>query len=629
MSDEGELLDRNLWVDTIKKLRNHPCIFSYCMGNEIRNPGTNPFAKEIADVTRRLDPQKLFIDTCAHGEFDRNYTDFDVQHMSYYFPYGKDADMFENTYTWKVHGSCKGNTIEKEGRNYKITRALHVNRPVIAHEICHYTAMRDLDSLEKKFSEYCPEQTPWWLGELRKLIKHKRLEEDYPKLIEASRNFQFLCWKLAIEAARRSTLLAGYHFLQLADTERYENCNSPLDCFDDKKGLSEEKFRQFNGDTVLLADLPERTFFEGQEVTIPVYISHFGAARTNSAKLSFKLLDSHDNCIMSDIMDTLDITEKGLYELCRLNLRMPATEQPLSLQLHLSIEDENQSVTNNAWDVWVFPDRPQILEGMEVCSQLQKYRPTKRYIGLEEKSDAQLMLADRFDDNVFNHLSEGKDVLMLYRIDETRARIKSESTPERYYLPTSWDRFKGVIWDRGTNCGAFIRKNHGLDFFPHDEFVNLQFHRLIDDCDKICLDDFPVEVKPIIQAIDKAARDRFDVYTYSLSELQPEWTMRKFAYLFELKVGEGRLLISAFNFTGIEQDHPAVCSMFESLMRYAKSREFAPDSKIGVEELKSYLERKGKEPRIKERKMTQFWQMNNMPLETDEYWDNAEKWIEG
>lgn len=630
MSDEGEILDRNLWVDTIKQLRNHPCVFSYCMGNEIRNPGSNPFAQEIAELTRDLDPAKLFIDTCAHGEYDRDYVDFDVQHMSYYFPYGKNYDMFEHTYNWTIYGSCKGNTLEKEGDNYKLNRALHVDRPVIAHEICHYVAMRDLEALEEKFAEYCPDKTPWWLEELKKLVALKGMEEDYPRMLEASRDFQFICWKLGVEAVRRSSLLSGFHFLQLADTERYENCNGLLDCFDDKKGFSEEKFLRFNAETVLLADLPERTFFEGQDVSIPIFISHFGDVRSNTARLTFAVSDPRDKTVMlEDSMENMDISESGIYDLCRLDVCMPATEHARELYLTVKLEDGGRLIADNSWGVWLFADQPEVLEGLEAQLHLEKYRPLRRYPGLQHKKGARLLLADRFDDEVLEHLKQGKDVLMLYRVDETRARLNPDVDREEYCLPTTWDRFKGVIWDRGTNCGAFIRKNEALDKFPHGEFINLQFHRLIDDCDKVCLDDFPVDIAPVIQGVDKAARDRFDVYTYSLSELQPEWTLRKFAYLFELKVGEGRLLVTGFNFKGLEEHQPAVCGMFESLMDYVTSDNFKPEAEISPAEFEQYLRQKAEEPRVKERKMTQFWQLNNTPLESDKYWQNAERWIEG
>ena len=62
---------------------------------------------------------------------------------------------------------------------------------------------------------------------------------------------------------------------------------------------------------------------------------------------------------------------------------------------------------------------------------------------------------------------------------------------------------------------------------------------MINDSDKFDLDDFPVKVSPIVQGLDKAVRDRYDVFTFKLRELQPEWTMRKFAWLFDLAVGKG------------------------------------------------------------------------------------------
>jgi hypothetical protein len=157
---------------------------------------------------------------------------------------------------------------------------------------------------------------------------------------------------------------------------------------------------------------------------------------------------------------------------------------------------------------------------------------------------------------------------------------------------------KGIIWDRGTNHGGFIRDNKALDLFPNDGFIDLQFHNLIDDCDKMVLDDFPCDMEPIIQGVDKASRDRFDVYTFGLSELQPDWTMRRFGYLFELKAGKGRLLITGFNFTGLNSNKPEVCAMFESLLRYVLSRDFKPKASIEIEKLEQYLLEKGKQHRF-------------------------------
>lgn len=147
MKEDGEIIDLNEWTEDMLAIRNHSSLMFYCIGNEIRHPGCNPFISQVAKITRELDPTRLFIDTCAHGEFDRTYVDFDVQHMSYFYPFGENYDMLERTYNWLIYGSCKGQQLHDSDREdnptYKITRGINSARPTLAHEICHYAAYRE------------------------------------------------------------------------------------------------------------------------------------------------------------------------------------------------------------------------------------------------------------------------------------------------------------------------------------------------------------------------------------------------------------------------------------------------------------------------------------------------------
>ncbi len=633
MKDEGEIINEAEWRDAVKALRNHPSLMVYCMGNEIRNPGTNPFVEHIAAVTKELDPTRLFIDTCAHGEFDRTYVDFDVQHMSYYYPFGQNYDMFDNTYNWLIYGSCKGQelvaTDDVDEPTFKITRAINSKRPVLAHEICHYAAYHNLDALSAKFDKYAPDQRPWWIDELKNLTKLKGYDKFYDRASEASHRFQMIGWKLGIEGARRSPLLSGFHFLQLADTERYENSNGLLDCFDDPHNIDPVEFTKFNADTILLTDLPRRSYFENEKVNVPVMISNYAENLPDIADFAFELKNPTTGKVISQgILHGIHLREKGLREICSVELVMPETADSTELTFLAKLVSSESVLVENNWQVWVFPDRPEGLPAQQAKICLDEINISQRYPQLSHSDSAKLMIANRFDETVFEQLENGGDVLMLYRVDETRDR-KWSCDYEKYYLPAVWDRLKGVIWDRGNNCGAFIEDHPSFAGFPNDGFVNLQFHGLIDDCDKINLDDFPVEVEPIMRGIDRASRDRFDVYTYELSELQPEWTMRNFTYAFELKVGKGRLFITGFNFTGLNSGKPETCAMFESLLRYVNSSAFAPSAEITVEALKSYLQDKGAAPRLKERKMTQYWQLNAEPLESARYWKESELYIAG
>jgi len=635
LDDRGRLIDEQQWRRMILHLRNHPSLMVYCIGNEIRHPGTNPQVARIAEITRQLDPTRLFIDTCAHGEFDRDDVDIDVQHMTYFYPFGKDYDMFENTQNWLIYGSCKGAEMVQPPADQpaagRVTRALRPSRPVLAHEVCHYVALRDLDGLAEKFDRADVDR-PWWIDELRKLIERKGLAGDYPRMLSASKHFQMIGWKLGIEAARRSSLLAGFHFLQLSDTERYENSNGILDCFDAPTGVDENEFLKFNSDTVVLADLPRRTYFEGETIDVPIILSHFSPVITGQADFSFSLRSADGRSVdISGGLAGIDLVERGRREICHVHLALPETDAPhrLTLTAGLTGRDGNYQVAND-WKLWVYPNRPQqvafppctvVLDEINLALRYPQLRPSGSLARPEK-----LLIVNRFTDEVFAHLSRGGDVLMLYRVGETRDR-RRPAKKERYYLPATWDRFKGVIWDRGTNLGAFIRDSEALAGFPNDGLLDLQFHRLVDDSDKIVLDDFPCRIEPIIQGVDKASRDRFDVFTFKLSELQPDWTMRRFAYLFELRAGAGRLLVTGMNFTPLESNVPECCAMFESLLRYVCSEGFRPAAGLSVDELKGYLLAKGKAARVRERMMTQYWQLNDAPLESAQYWLDAEAYI--
>jgi hypothetical protein len=67
--------------------------------------------------------------------------------------------------------------------------------------------------------------------------------------------------------------------------------------------------------------------------------------------------------------------------------------------------------------------------------------------------------------------------------------------------------------------------------------------------------------------------------------------------------------------------------MFESIIRYITSENFAPQTEITSIQLKNYLLQKSEEPLVKERKMTQYWQLDEEPLESDKYWKEAEEYI--
>jgi hypothetical protein len=623
--------------ETIKSLvltlMNHPSFMVYCIGNEIKHPGVNPRVEQIAKLIKELDPSRLFIDTCAHGEFDRDYVEFDVQHMAYYYPFGKHYDMFENTDNLIVYGSCKGAEMTAGGENggaeYRITRGIEATRPVIAHEVCHYTALRDIFGLEKKFEKYGKEK-PWWIDEQKKMLKAKGFTERFYTMYHASKRFQLMSWKLALEAIRRSPILNGFHMLQFADTDRYENSNGIVDCFDDINYITPEMFLKFNGDTVLLADLPRRTYFEKETVEIPVYVSNYSQKDFSECDFEFELTDIRTKkTALSGRFHNISLEKSGLYKVLKLHITFPPVDAAAEYKLSMRVVPLNgENVISNDWSLWCFENKPEKLDTEGCGFALSSINAALRYRQIKACPDARVLVTDTLDENVFDALERGKSVLLFYRADATRHLVTGKPNP-KYAFRATWERFKAVIWDRGTNYGGIVNKPAALSGFPHGNISDFVFGGLIEDSDKIILDDFPVSVTPIFEGIDKSVRDRFDVRGrgFSYPDFVYDRTLRRFGYIFELKVGAGKLLVSGLNFAGVGAGIPEVCGMFETLINYVKSDAFTPSDSISLGEFIRYLSENGKKDVVRERMMTQFWQLDNAPVESAEYWKASKEYI--
>ena len=542
--------------------------------------------------------------------------------MGYFFPYGRNADMFENTDNLLCFGSVGDIDMVKECEGGKIRRALDFGRPLIAHEICHYTSWRDFYSLRQKFIDNGRE-LPWWVDEEIKMIEAKGLKDTYPEKLQITKDFQFRCWKTAIENLRASKLLSGFHMLQFADTDKYENSNGVVDCFDDPHGISPEQFRAFNADTVLLARLSKQIYTAGEVAKIPVMLSQYAISPAGTGRFSYSLSNNGKICgegVLSDV----DTGRSGLYPICKLEIKMPRLDKPARLTLVCTLDEDDGSRIENSWSVWVFPSLGYPLALDAACDMNADY--LSRACAFNEKSP--LTVTDKLDDTLFERLERGEDVMLIYRTDWTRHLLHKGMDAPKYSFRHSWDRFKGVIWDRGTQNGGYDDKalltSHG---FATDGQIDFQYYHLIDDSDKINLDDFPCSVHSIVSGLDKSARDRFDPKKFGEPELMYDRTMRNFSYAFDMKVGRGRLLVTGFNFTGAEDGEIATLTMLKALVSYARSDKFAAMGELSVDELRGYLAKTAESGPQKERMMTQYWQLDDEPVESMDYWEESERYL--
>lgn len=594
--------------ETVNKCFNHPSLCVYCIGNEIKRASEEDIRK-VREKIEELDGTRLFLDTCAWGKNNREGVDMDVQHLSYYFPYGRHAGMYDDTDNLLVVSSDEGTPLITNGENSTVTRSLYFKVPLIAHEVCHYTALRDFYALKRKFED-AGVVAPWWVDEEIKMIRAKGYEDIFGEMYAASKKFQLECWKTAFEEMRSSRLLGGFHFLQFADTDAYENSNGVVDCFDEEDGVNPNDFLAFNGDRVLVAKLNERCFFAGSKITVPIYLSNLGEDDVSAADFAFEI-SAGEKIIARGEMKNVDVSRKGSYVICKINAALPEEIKNAQLTLSATLTAKGEVYSQNKWTVWAF----------------EKTEKTT-YADFTSFESESAVITDDFE-KALNALEKGKNVCLVYRSDLTRHRANMSGERPKYAFKASWNRFKPVIWDRGTNFGGLCNKEILDKYgFAGSEYYDFNYGIISEDCDKIVLDDFPVVPDVLVRGIDKSSRDRFDAYKdcYNLPELMYDRTLRDFGYLFSLKVGGAKLLVCGFNLTALDESEPSTVGMANFIKRYIASDDFSPKSEISLAELKAYAADCAKEP-IKERTMTQFWALDDAPVESPEFWRTAKEYL--
>ena len=86
------------------------------------------------------------------------------------------------------------------------------------------------------------------------------------------------------------------------------------------------------------------------------------------------------------------------------------------------------------------------------------------------------------------------------------------------------------------------------------------------------------------------------------------------------------MLVCGLNLTGLDENEPSTVAMAEFIKKYRNSKDFAPQNGITPGELKAYMSECAKAP-VKERTMTQFWELDDAPVESPEFWRMAKEYL--
>lgn len=613
-------MDNKAWEETILRYRNHPSVAIFCIGNEMHNSGHFKEVRALYDLGRRLAPGKLIMDNSGWGEFDRQTADIYSQHIAYFFPYKHHAGMFHSDAPWRMNGSAYDEKLDVETKGKSVDAQIHRTivpaKPVIAHEAVHYIDIPDYEALNRKFDDFCARvgedylraneiEKPRFLTELPDLIRRKGLARKMPDYIAASQQFKMAAIKTYLESCRNSSL-CGFEMLQFSDCLKYENKNGIVDCFDDDKFIPPEWMRTFNEDAALLAELENEVYYYGDEVRGTILISNFlpkPSVVGGSLRLSVKS-DSGEETVYSGNNVTLS---GGLQKVADFSLCFKERKQAAQVELCAHFTASGIDL-KNSWKLWLYPHvkiekRPELMLADKELEAFLSANPSADKV-------PSAVVTDILDDKVFERLSEGKTVLLLYHRD----------TPgNRYYLPDALERFKPCIWDRGSNLGGIVYSERLRKALGSGRYFDLNWQGLLEAGYKVCLDDFPVPVEEHVCGIDKPVRDRMKGLVSKIKDFIDQDTLRNFSHLFSVRAGEGHLIVCTFRMKNT--GNPAVAGCLAELVNHLS--EYTTEKSISPDELKKYLASETARGIRKEDVMNHFWEIDDKLVEDTLFWEQT------
>lgn len=513
------------WREVIRANWNHPCIADWCMGNEIS--GQHELSKELYRIAKEIDPTRMVIDT--DGVWIKTVGDPMRPTLDFLTP------VFDEHQRWGFNDN-------------KYPQDLKATKPVLVHEMGNFATLPSLTQIDL----FEGGVRPYWLYTLRDLVAKQGVQADYEKWVANSNKLQAVVLKINTEAARRSPDISGYQQWLLQDY--WNGSNGVLDTFYRTKGISATQYRKFNSPTVLLVDCARRNYWSGETCGITVLVSRYEDEPSQDATLKWELKCDGKSCAQG-IESGLAVKSNGVQSLKTLQIRMPNLTAARKLSFSASLADQNGKSTND-WDFWVYPKNLITPEKKPICcAGLREVRDAYPWLsGADDLTNCRLLITAQVTPEQLSHLEKGGRVLLLNA---------GESFPSTYssFRPCWW---LGDRENESKNTGTVIDRLHpAMRGFPNEGWCDLNFANILNKSTAVLLDDLPTKIQPIIRCLDVHGE------------------LRNKAYLFEVRVGQGKLLATSMNFAnGLQLKDPAAVYLLDELIRYSSGPEFEPISSL-------------------------------------------------
>lgn len=414
--------------------------------------------------------------------------------------------------------------------------------PVVSHEIGQYAMYPNFKEIEK----YTGPLKARNFETFKKRLEDRRLAHLADKYFYSSGRLAAQCYKEELEAAFRSKELAGFQLLDLQDFSGQGTALvGVLDAFMDSKGvISEEEWRSFCSDAVLLARFIKYNYESGETLKADIELSYYRNVWPDKMELAWELRD--ENRVYYEGEDIIRPNSNDNYiSLCELEIIIPKLSRMKKLILNLRIRDTD---IFKSYDIWAYPSGiNHDFEGVYLCNSL--------------------------NEEAISLLAEGEKLVLFPNLKELMNSI------EGFYCTDFWcyPMFRSISESMNKELpvgtlGLLIDNIHPIfDDFPCEEYSTYPWWSIVSNSRAIILDDAPSDLQIMARTIDNFERNH------------------NLGMLFECKLLKGKLLVCSFDYD-IASSYIEGRMLLHSIANYVRSDLFDPKCSMGLDQIKNLLQ---------------------------------------
>lgn len=438
------------------------------------------------------------------------------------------------------------------------------NKPVLSHEIGQYCTYPDF----KEISRYTGVLAARNFEVFRERLNQAGMGQQAEEFFRNSGALAAFCYKLELEAAARSRLLAGYQLLDLQDFSGQGTALvGVLNARMEEKGIiSSREWRSFCAPTVALAVLPQFVYGEGQNLRGELLISHYGAQPLRGAVLNVMITESGKSAKNKAAKFFLDadypqkILANGVYTAGEFTFEFPGANEFKEYLLTLTLCWQDGGLINrNTYTLYSYPKRNRL---QEFAKNLPE-NGEGAFLLCRKNEETALLYAATSAAEAKKLLKAGHRVLFF--------PLKLKESVQGTFCTDFWcyPMFRAISESVNRplpvgTLGLNINGEHPvLRLFGSHSYSTPQWYDIVTESDTAVLDGMALH--PIVQTIDNFERNH------------------KLGTIFEAKCMGGNLLVCTARLPRIA-DSVAAQNLYESLADYAASKEFAPQEELTAEE---------------------------------------------